>query len=143
MNYFESFAISAAGMDIERTRLDVATMNLANANTIASPGTTGYRPMKVVARTAAIVGGSFDDAVGIATQNLPMASIEPILNEAKLIYEPENPMADKKGYVSYPNVDNANEMMTVMSAMRAYEANVAAMNAAKSMAIKSLDIGGQ
>jgi flagellar basal-body rod protein FlgC len=59
-----------------------------------------------------------------------------------MVYEPGHPMADARGFVSYAGVDTATEMVSMMSAMRAYEANVAAMNTARSMAQKALTIGG-
>jgi flagellar basal-body rod protein FlgC len=59
------------------------------------------------------------------------------------VYEPGHPQADDKGFVAYPAVDQVNEMVNVMTAVRAYEANVVAMNAAKAMSVKALEIGGQ
>ena len=59
------------------------------------------------------------------------------------IYEPGHPQADDKGFVAYPAVDQVSEMVNVMTAVRAYEANVVAMNAAKAMSVKALEIGGQ
>lgn len=143
MNYFQTFAISSAGMDIERARLDVAALNLANVNTATAPGTVGYRPLKVVAKASSLYGASFKNTFDVEVANFPKASIETMTNPVKLVFEPDHPMADKKGFVSYPAIDNATEMMTIMSAMRAYEANVAVMTAARTMAVKALDIGGQ
>ena len=60
----------------------------------------------------------------------------------RLVHEPGHPLADSRGLVSYPGVDPATEMVTLMSASRAYEANVAAMNTARNLALKALDIGG-
>jgi flagellar basal-body rod protein FlgC len=58
------------------------------------------------------------------------------------VLDPGHPQADARGYVSYPGVDPATEMMTMLSASRAYEANVVAMNTARAMAVKALEIGG-
>jgi flagellar basal-body rod protein FlgC len=143
MNYSQLFAISAAGMDVERTRLDVAALNLANVNTVPGPGEAGYRPMKVVARQALTNATAFNQVFEKGMSQLPVATIEPSPKQVKVVFEPEHPMADKNGFVTYPAVDNATEMMTIMSAMRSYEANIAAMNAAKTMAMKALEIGGQ
>jgi flagellar basal-body rod protein FlgC len=73
---------------------------------------------------------------------LPQVSIVPSNAAPRRVYEPGNPLADAKGYVSYAGVDNAGEMVTMMSAMRSYEANVAAMNMSKTLALKALNIGG-
>jgi flagellar basal-body rod protein FlgC len=140
MDYTHIFAVSAAGMDVERRRLDVAAMNLANSQTIAGADGAAYRPQRVVA--LALQVSAFGDLVGGETGFAPVASVEPTGAPERKSYEPGNPFADAQGYVSYPGVDTATEMLSIMGAMRAYEANVAAMNATRAMALKALDIGG-
>ena len=158
MDYSQTFAISAAGMTVERSRVDVAALNLANANTVQSVGGPIYQPMHVVARTSLAAGGitaaAFADQVdrglnvdasglaGLARAFMPQASVEPTGTPPRMVYEPGNPLADAKGFVGYAGVDSATEMVTMMSAMRSYEANVAAMNTAKTLAMRALDIGG-
>jgi flagellar basal-body rod protein FlgC len=152
MDYFQAFAISAAGMTLERTRVDVAALNLANANTVQTADGVGYQPMRVVARVGGettlgatplfaqqVERGLAGDLAGLT---LPQASIEPALVGPRQVYEPSNPFADGKGFVRYPGVDTAAEMVTMMGALRAYEANVAAMNTSRTMLLKALDIGG-
>lgn len=143
MSYSQVFAISAAGMGAERVRLDVAAMNLANANTATAPGEAGYRPMRVAIKSGYVAGGDFAQAFSSGIAQAPYAQVEHSVTQSKMLYEPEHPMADKRGYVSYPEIDNATEMITIMSAMRSYEANITALNAAKNMAMKTLEIGGQ
>jgi flagellar basal-body rod protein FlgC len=142
MDYNQAFAISAAGMDVERRRLDVAALNLANANTVA--GTDGhlYQPLRVVAHAAQIGARDFDDMVAQGLDAVPVATVETATTTPRMVYEPGHPMADERGFVSYPGVDTATEMLTIMSAMRSYEANVAAMTAVRAMTLKALDIGG-
>jgi len=151
MDYTQAFAISAAGMTVERTRVDVAALNLANANTIQGADGNAFRPLRVVARsagnlqatfTALIDGGSAFGSAPDAAQALPSVSVEAADVTPRMVYEPGHPYANGKGFVSYPGVDTAVEMVSMMSATRAYEANVAAMNAARTMALKALDIGG-
>lgn len=144
MDYQQSFAISAAGMEVERLRVDVVALNLANAHTVLGVDGQSYQPMRVVARgevRGAVDLESFASRVqrGLA---VPVASVEPAATPARRVYEPGNPLADSRGFVAYPGVDLASEMVTLMSAMRAYEANVAAMNAARALALKALEIGG-
>ncbi len=148
MDYSQAFAISAAGMTLERTRVEVAAMNLANASTIQGADGAGFQPMRVLARADRVPGSPFparvedgmeDDATSLA---LPRASVEPALVAPRRVYEPGNPFADGGGFVTYPGVDTATEMINLMTAVRAYEANVAAMNAARTMVLKALDIGG-
>ncbi|WP_050465671.1 flagellar basal body rod protein FlgC [Herbaspirillum autotrophicum] len=149
MDYTQAFAISAAGMTVERTRVDVAALNLANANTVQGADGNAFRPMRVVARSTSNLQATFTALVdgGNATapdamQALPTVSIEAADVAPRMVYEPGHPYANGKGFVSYPGVDTAVEMVSMMSATRAYEANVAAMNAARTMALKALDIGG-
>ena len=145
MDYLKSFAISAAGMSAERTRVEVAALNLANANT-AADATGGYRPLRAVVQAlpvglgTAIGPGTFDDLVGSGLF-APSASIEQSSRAPRRVHEPGHPLADASGFVSYPAVDSATEMVSMMAATRAYEANVAALNAARVVAMKSLDIG--
>jgi len=150
MDYAKTFAISAAGMAVERTRVEVASLNLANAHTVQGPDGAGFQPLRVVARAAAAggpVAAAFGARVdqldaGMLAASLPQVEIEPAADGPRLVHEPGHPLADAKGYVAYPAVDPAAEMVGLMSAMRAYEANVAAMNTSKALALKTLEIGG-
>ena len=144
MDYLNSFAISAAGMSVERTRVEVASLNLPNANT-AADAAGGYRPLRAVVQAMPVgldmpIGpGTFDDLVGSGLF-APSASIETSSRAPRRVHEPGHPLADASGFVSYPAVDAATEMVSMMAATRAYEANVAALNAARVVAMKSLDI---
>jgi flagellar basal-body rod protein FlgC len=133
------FAISAVGMDIERMRADVAAMNLANAHVAVGATGEGYRPLQVVAKPTA--GAAFAVQFDQWLQT-PTVTVEPTLAAPRQVLEPGHPLADDKGFVRYPAVDHTTEMFTMMGAMRAYEANVAAMNISRAMALKALDIGG-
>jgi flagellar basal-body rod protein FlgC len=152
MDYSKSFAISAAGMAAERTRVEVSALNLANANTISGADGGGYQPLRVLLRSAPaaeVAPGAFASQVEAGRKGaeaaeftLPEASIEPSEVAPRQAYEPGNPFADTKGMVSYPGVDTATEMVNMMGAMRSYEANVAAMNASRSLSSRALEIGG-
>lgn len=150
MDYTQSFAISAIGMNIERTRVDVAALNLANANTVQAPGAAGYQPLRVIvdARAAAVAslgggafGGLVSEGLGAATQAVPQVQVVPAQTGPRLVYEPGHPSADARGFVAYAGVDPATEMVSLMSATRAYEANVAAMNTTRTLALRALEIG--
>ena len=130
MDFSQSFAISALGMNIERARVDVAALNLANAGTVQTVGGGGYRPLRVLAEA-----GDFGALVS-------SMRIVPTDAAPRRVYEPGHPMADERGFVSYAGVDTATEMVSLMSATRAYEANVAAMNTTRTLAMRALDIGG-
>jgi len=138
MDYSDSFAISAAGMNVERLRVEVSALNLANAHAAITTEGGAYQPLRVVAQPSSAT--AFDALVkqGLAG---PEASVEPSTTPPRQVLEPGNPAADAQGFVRYPGVDTTVEMMTLMTATRAYEANVAALNAARSMAAKALEIG--
>lgn len=135
-------------MAVERTRVDVAALNLANANTVQTPDGVSYRPLSVLARSlpAAAMPSAFssqvDQGLNSAMLTLPQTSVEASGVEPRNVYEPGNPFANTKGFVVYPGVDTATEMVNMMSAQRSYEANVAAMNVTRALALKALDIGG-
>lgn len=135
MDYARSFAVSAAGMAVERTRVEVASLNLANAHTVQAPGSAGFRPLRVVASAPTL----FSSLVGAVGE--PLVTVEPTRAPPRLVHEPGHPFADARGFVAYPGVDAATEMVSLMTATRAYEANVAAMNTARSLALKTLEIG--
>jgi flagellar basal-body rod protein FlgC len=143
MDHSSIFAISAAGMALERTRVEVAALNLANAHTVAAPGQPAFTPMRVVglpAQAASFAALMQAGQPGAAFK--PDFRVEPAPVQPRLVQEPGHPLADARGFVSYPRVDPAAEMVTLMGATRAYEANVAAMNTARTLALKALEIGG-
>lgn len=139
MDYLQSFAVSAAGMGVERARVEAASMNLAHANTVQGPGAPAFQPVRVVARPGLPFGTLVSE--GAAALSMPVAALEKQHGLPRMVYEPGHPLADGRGFVAYAPVDPALEMVTLMSAMRSYEANVAAMNTARTLALKTLDIG--
>ena len=156
MDYLQSFAVSAAGMNVERMRVDVAALNLANANTVQGVGGASYQPLRVVAEAQSSTGGPGAAAAGdfgaLVEQGLegpdgvlppaaPIARVVPAYTAPRLVYEPGHPLADARGFVAYAGIDTATEMVSMMSATRAYEANVSAMNTARTLALRALDIG--
>lgn len=141
MDYSKAFAISAAGMAVERARVDVAAANLAHANTVQDPAGIGYRPLRVLAR--AVAPHAFGSLVEGESAAPPVVdvTVEPQGVAPRSAHEPGHPFADTRGFVQYPGVDPANEMVTLMAAMRAYEANLAALGTARTLALRTLDIG--
>lgn len=145
MSFFTSFDISSSGLTAERLRMDVIANNIANANTTRTKNGGPYRRQSVVfapipARfeipfskkkfTSREVGGG-----------VRVLGIKEDIRPPKMIYDPSHPDANKEGYVAYPNVDIVREMVDMISASRAYEANVTAINTTKQMINKSLAIG--
>lgn len=143
MDYRNAFAISATGMHVEKLRLDTSAVNLANIHSSKGPDGKLFRPLRVtsVEGTANFAVG-FEQLAGAQLHGARVHSVEETDVAPRKLYEPGNPDADDKGFVSMPAVNHVTEMVNIASALRAYEANVVAMNAAKTMALKALDLGG-
>ncbi len=119
--------LSSTGMVAERARMDVVSANIANANSIRTPNQDAYHRQEVV-----LQGGEN----GVQVQKI-VQDPSPL----RVVNEPGNPYADANGNVFYSNVDPVSEMVNLMSASRAYEANVAAFNSAKGMLKAAMTIG--
>ena len=143
MGYLSTFAISASGMDIEKTRVDITAMNIANMQSTRTAEGGPYRAMRVVSGERADQSfASLLDRQGNALAGVQIESIVKLDTPPRLVFEPSHPDADPKGFVHYPGIDHSSEMINLLTAMRAYEANLVALNAAKTMAAKALEIGG-
>jgi len=141
MDLFNAFAISASGMSVEKTRLDVTALNIANAHSTRARDGSGFQPLQVI--SAARQARAFQAAFGAAGLPGGAEVVEVRTSPAppRLVHEPNHPDADARGFVAYPGINPVREMVTLISALRAYEANVAALNAAKTMALRALDLG--
>ena len=129
MGYLDSLNITGSALTAERFRTDIIMQNLANQNTTRTAEGGPYKRKQVVFRENTLNGGVFVEEV-VESQNPSVP-----------VYDPDHPDADEDGYVMMPNVNSAEEMVDLMAASRAYEANVTALNVAKSMALKALEIG--
>jgi flagellar basal-body rod protein FlgC len=140
MDYSSAFAISAAGMEVQRTRLDVAAINIANVNTTKSIHGGPYVPLIAVTRNKKTFFEGLKQLGQLSS--IPQATVlQESNNVPRLVFEPSHPDANSEGFVAYPGVDTVTEMVNLMTAVRSYEANVVALNAAKSMALKAIDLG--
>ncbi len=139
MTLATAIEVGASGLTAQRRRLEVLVSNLVNANTTQPAGTEPYRRKDVLFTATSpqmSFGAAFEDAVqGVEISRVVTDPSDPIKR-----YEPNHPHADKDGYVSYPNVNAMEEMVNVLSATRSYEANLQAVNMAKEMQQKTLEI---
>jgi flagellar basal-body rod protein FlgC len=143
MDYRSAFAISAAGMGVEKLRLDVTALNIANMNSPKGPDGELFKPLRVVSKLAAAdFSSQFSALSAPLSAMVPSGHVEAMNVAPRFVQDPGNPAADEQGRVQLPGVNHLNEMVNMMSALRAYEANVVALNAAKTMAQRALDIGG-
>jgi flagellar basal-body rod protein FlgC len=143
MDISSIFDISAAGMNLERMRLEVSALNLANANTTRGADGQAFSPLQVVIHSGNTPFDALFQALSGAgvTDTVPMGQIEPADIPARQVYDPGHPDADANGFVSYPGINPVSEMVQLISVTRAYEANVRVFNAGRSMAMKALEIG--
>ena len=143
MDLIRTIDMAAGGMSAQRSRLNVISMNLANANTTRTHDGTPYRRKTVIFETVSS-GDSFQhqlaNSLDRQIQGVRVAEIMAVPGDFKKIFNPAHPDADEKGYVYLPNVNLVEEMVHMLNANRAYEANAAVIKTAKSMALKALEI---
>jgi flagellar basal-body rod protein FlgC len=141
MSLFTSLSVSASGMGAQRVRAELLVENMANAETTRTPGGGPYRRKDVVFSSEAqsspfsSVFQTQLEANGVAASDVIEDSREPDRR-----YLPGHPDADKNGYVAFPKINPAEDMVDLMGASRGYQANVAAMSAVKDMIHRSLDL---
>jgi len=137
-----AFAVSASGLAAHRLRMDVISANLANAQSTSTPEGGPYKRQDVVLESVPQVG--FDDLLSADAGQGAAVRVARVVKDqapARQSYDPGHPHADDDGYVALPNVNPVTEMVDLMSATRAYEANVAAINATKRVLQAALEIG--
>jgi flagellar basal-body rod protein FlgC len=137
MGLFDGLEISASGLTAERMRMDVTAENLANAQTTRGADGQPYRRKEVILQER---GDGFGGRLEAAMGGVEVAGVAQDQTPLKRVYDPGHPDADADGYVAMPNVDTVTEMVDLITAQRAYEANVTAMQAAKQMFAKTLEL---
>ena len=142
MSLFSVLSIGASGMQAQRTRAEMLVQNLANAETTRTPEGGPYRRQDVVFETASVnspfssvLDSEMNGAEGVAVSEVVTDGREP-----ERRYMPGHPDADKDGYVAFPRINPAEDMVDLMGAARNYEANVAAISAVKDMIERSIDL---
>lgn len=133
MSIFNIFNIAGSAMTAQSQRLNVVASNLANADSATGPDGKPYRAKQVVFSTLPVdgQGGAGVKVAAVVDDPSPM----------KMVYDPQHPMADAKGYVTMPNVNVVEEMVNMISASRSYQNQADVMNTSKSMLLKTLTIG--
>jgi len=145
MDFFTAMEVSASGLATQRTRMNVASSNLANVNT-TSPDGNGYKRLNVVVRSAPLDGriaGHNAGPLGAdgAVRSASVAEIVPDKGASRMAYDPGHPDANAQGYVAYPNINAVEEMVDMITASRAYQAGITALGTAVNMAERALGIG--
>lgn len=149
MDLFKIFTLSGAGMNAQKSRMNVVAGNMANAETTRTPEGGPYRRRNVIFQ-AVPPGGEFSSLMRVSLTGRPeevlaveVAGVKESQRAPKKIYDPQHPDADPEGYVSYPDINIMEELVDLLSAVRSYEANLAAYNATKSLVRRLLEIGRQ
>jgi flagellar basal-body rod protein FlgC len=155
MGLFDAIDVSATALSAERLRMDITAENLANAQTTRGVGGGPYRRKVVALQEAgqsfgATLAGAMEGGVGASrlgggpsgtrAAGVEVSGIVEDQSAPRLVYDPGHPDADPRGYVEMPNVDPIAEMVDLITASRGYEANVTAMQAAKGMFSRTLDL---
>ncbi len=145
MEFFSAMDISTTGLITQRYRMNVAAENLANVGSTRTVSGGPYRRKQVVISAAGDDEAFLDVFMGTQEQ-MPVlggARVADVVEDPtpfKMVRKPGHPDADKNGYVLMPNVNAVLEMADILSATRAYEANITAFSAAKSMVAKALEL---
>ncbi|MCK8823557.1 flagellar basal body rod protein FlgC [Fuchsiella alkaliacetigena] len=147
MGLFGGMDASASGMTAQRLRMDLTSNNIANINTTRTEDGGPYRRQAPIFKAKGeetkfklpdLAGGGTGQQDG---QGVQVEGVQKSTKPPRLVHNPEHPDADESGYVEKPNIDIASEMVDMISASRAYEANVTAVNSSKQMFNSALEIG--
>lgn len=146
MSMFRIFNVSGSAVSAQSQRLNVVASNLANADTVAGPDGKEYKARQVVFRTELMGAGGLAPGMSPLPGQDPSAgvSVSNVVEDqspGRKVHDPGNPQADAEGYVTYSNVNAVEEMVNMISASRSYQNNIEVMNTAKSLLLKTLQMG--
>ena len=139
MSLMTAIEVGTSGLTAQRTRLELLISNLANAHTTRKPEETPFRRKDVIF-TATSPEESFGTAFNAAVQGVEVSQIFEDTSDPIEVSDPGHKHADENGIVRYPNIEPLKEMANIVTAARSYEANLQAVNAAKEMQQKTLEI---
>jgi flagellar basal-body rod protein FlgC len=157
MGFFDGYNVATSGMSAQRTRINVVSENIANAQTTHTTDGGPYKKKNVIFEDVLLKAQNQDNIDFTKSVDSKNSSSDNIANQALLTgvnvqaivdskdkpimkYEPNHPDANKDGYVAYPNINPVIEMVDLIEAMRSYEANVSSFQTQKTMDTKTLDI---
>ena len=136
MSMFQIFNVSGSAVSAQSQRLNVVASNLANADTVAGPDGQAYKARQVVFQTQLMGAGNDSGSAGVRVTNVTEDQ-----TPGRRIHDPKHPQADADGYVTYSNVNPVEEMVNMISASRSYQNNIEVMSTAKSLLLKTLQLG--
>ncbi len=142
MKLLTALRLASTGLKVQRTRLNITAMNLANAHVTRTLEGGPYRAKNLIV-AASPLSDDFASHLGELSEKLETPRVLAIVDDKspfKEVYDPSHPDADERGIVRYPNVDVLTEMVDLMAASRAYEANLSVVSVTKNLALKTLEI---
>ncbi len=137
MSMLNIFNVAGSAVSAQSQRLNVVASNLANADTVAGPDGQAYKARQVTFQTQ-LLGAGANDA---ASAGVTVSTISENQTPGRRVHDPKHPQADAEGYVTYSNVNPVEEMVNMISASRSYQNNVEVMNTAKTLLLKTLQLG--
>ncbi len=143
MSLFSALSVSASGLDAQRTRAELLVENLANSETTRTPEDGPYRRKDAIfssAPQASPFSAEFQTQLGNYSTGVEVSDVFQDTRDPEMRYQPGHPDADPNGYVAYPRMSPAEDMVDLMAATRGYGANVSAMSAVKDMIQRSIDL---
>ena len=143
MSFFKAMNISSSGLAAQRVRMNVLSSNLANANTTRTPEGGPYKREDVVfsATNVSDFENMLDEDWGTELKKVQVIDIHKDTKAPRMVLDPSHPDANAEGYVAMPNIQTMTEMVNMIAATRAFEANTTALNSAKAMANTAIEIG--
>ncbi len=143
MDFLSAMKIGASGLTAQRLRMDTIASNLANIETTRTPEGGPYKRKDVMFSALPLdpFSGTFNDALADQVRQVMVTEVVEDQSPPTMVYNPSHPDANEEGYVAMPNINLMEEMVNLINATRSFEANVQSINAAKSMALRAIDLG--
>jgi len=144
MDFLTAMQISSSGLNVQRQRMEAISSNLANVETTRTPEGGPYRKKSVVVSALPLendFGAVLKNELGDTLNQVLVTQVVRDQTEPRTVFKPNHPDANKEGYVAMPNIDVISEMVDMVTTTRSFEANVTAMNAAKAMALRAIELG--
>jgi flagellar basal-body rod protein FlgC len=141
MSMLRIFDVAGSAISAQSQRLNVVASNLANADTVAGPDGSAYKARQVVFQTVMLGQAGLANASADVSAGVTVSTITESQAAGRRVHDPKHPAADKEGYVTYSNVSPVEEMVNMISASRSYQNNVEVMNTARSLLLKTLQLG--
>jgi flagellar basal-body rod protein FlgC len=137
MSMLSIFNVSGSAASAQSQRLNVVASNLANADTVAGPNGKAYKARQVTFETE-LMGQTANDPTAAGVR---VSTVSEDQTPGRKVHDPKHPSADAEGYVTYSNVNPVEEMVNMISASRSYQNNLEVMNTAKSLLLKTIQLG--